>query len=132
MVLVDTSVLINFFKGVKNEKVDKLNEIISSRIPYGICNLVYMELLQGAKTEKEYELLQEYLGTQRFYELKHGQKSYETAAMNSFKCRRSGITVRSTIDLIVAQIAIENDLFLLHDDSDYSHIAKIVTELKEY
>ena len=132
MILVDTSVLINFFKGIKNHKVDKLRSTISNRIPYGICNLVYTELLQGARTEKEYELLQKYLCTQRFYELKNGLRSYEAAALNYFQCRKNGVTVRSTIDIIITQIAIENDLLLLHDDSDYSSIAKVITDLKEY
>ena len=132
MILVDTSVLIDFFRGVKNDKVEKLRSVIINRIPYGVCSLVYMELLQGAKTEKEYELLRKYLATQIFYELKNGRESYETAAMNYLKCRRNGVTVRSTIDMIITQIAIENGLFLLHDDSDYSLIAKVVTDLKEY
>lgn len=132
MILVDTSVLIDFFRGVKNDKVEKLRSVIINRIPYGICSLVYMELLQGAKTEKEYELLRKYLATQIFYELKNGRESYEAAAMNYLKCRKNGVTVRSTIDMIITQIAIENDLFLLHDDSDYSLIAKVVTGLREY
>lgn len=46
-----------------------------------------------------------------------------------YECRRSGTTVRSTIDLIIAQIAIENELYLLHSDSDFDSIAKIM-ELK--
>ena len=132
MIFVDTSVLINFLKGIKNQKVDKLHDAILNKIPYGICNLVYMELLQGARTEKDYELLQKYFCTQRFYDLKNGPASYEAAAMNYFKCRKNGVTVNSTIDMIIAQIAVENDLFLLHDDTDYSNIAKVITELKEY
>lgn len=132
MILVDTSVLINFFKGTINEKVEKLTKIINENISFGICNFIYMELLQGARTEKEYMLLQDYLATQRFYDIKYGKESYEKAAMNYFLCRRNGITVRSSIDLLIVQTALENELFLLHDDSDYSNIARVVTELNEY
>lgn len=132
MILVDTSVLVNFFKGVENKKVDKLASAISAKIPFGICNFIYMELLQGARTEKEYKLLQEYLGTQRFYDVSHGQVSYEQAAMNYFLCRRNGITIRSSIDMLIVQIALENNLFLLHDDSDFANIVKVIPELKEY
>ena len=57
-----------YFKGIKNDKVDKLRSAIINRIPFGICSLIYMELLQGAKDEKEYGLLREYLTTQVFYE----------------------------------------------------------------
>ena len=46
--------------------------------------------------------------------------------------QKKGITIRSTIDLIIVQTAIENKLFLLHDDKDFSQIASVTTELKEY
>lgn len=49
-----------------------------------------------------------------------------------FICRRSGITIRSTVNLLIAQMAIENDLFLLHNDSDFTNMAKAIKELKIY
>lgn len=132
MILVDTSVMIAFLKGIKNQQTDKLETIIENELPFGINDFIYQEVLQGAKTEKEFNLLKEYLGTQRFFALKHGRKSYEMAAELYFKCRKNGITVRSTIDLLIAQVAIENDLYLLHDDRDFSLIASIEPKLKEY
>lgn len=54
------------------------------------------------------------------------------AAKLYFKCRKKGITIRSTIDLLIAQTAIENDLYLLHDDNDFTLIAKVDQRLKEY
>ena len=47
-------------------------------------------------------------------------------------CRKKGITIKSTLDLIIAEIAIENDLFLLHDDTDFTNIAKANKNLKIY
>ena len=47
-------------------------------------------------------------------------------------CRKKGITIRSTVDLIIAEIAIENNLYLLHDDSDFVNISKIYKDLKMY
>lgn len=64
--------------------------------------------------------------------MKYGRKSYEMAAELYFKCRKNGIAVRSNIDLLIAQTAIENDLYLLHDDRDFSLIASIEPKLKEY
>ena len=58
MLLVDSSVLIDFFKGVANTSTNKLVEIIERNIPFGITSLIYNEILQGAKTEKEFNLLQ--------------------------------------------------------------------------
>ncbi len=132
MVLVDTSVLINYFKGNLNEKTNLFEEILQNNLQFGINNFIYQEILQGAATEKEFNILKEYLSSQLFYELKFNKESYENAARIYFKVRKKGITIRSTIDLLIAQTAIENNLFLLHDDKDFTNIAKIFQELKEY
>ena len=52
MILIDTSILIGYFKGLKGEPYDKLDNLIDQNIPVGICNQVYQEVLQGAKDEK--------------------------------------------------------------------------------
>jgi predicted nucleic acid-binding protein len=67
-----------------------------------------------------------------FYDVKKGTQSYEESAFNYFKCRKAGITIRSSIDLIIVQIAIENNLYLLHNDNDFIHISKMIKELKLY
>ena len=52
MILVDTSVLIDLFKGNKNQAVTSFYEIVHRQIPFGITSVIYQEVLQGAKTEK--------------------------------------------------------------------------------
>ena len=130
MILIDTSILIGYFKGIKGEPYDTLDSLIDQNIPIGICNHVYQEVLQGAKNEKEFVMLNEYLNTMDFYGLRYGKKSYENAAWLYFKCRKAGITPRSTIDLIIAQIAIDNNLLLFHNDNDFIHIAQVIPDLK--
>ena len=132
MILVDTSVLISFFKGRKNSKVIKFVDIINRNIPYGINNIIYQEILQGARTKKEFSILKDYLSTQRFYDLLYEYKSYESAALLNINCRKNGITIKSSIYLIIAQTAIENNLYLLHDDKDFTRISYIEKKLKEY
>jgi predicted nucleic acid-binding protein len=132
MVLVDTSILIGYLKGLDKEPVKKLDEIIESKIPFGINSFIYQEILQGSRDKKEFEELKEYLGSLRFYELKYGNESYEKAAYMYFLCRKSGLTIRSTIDLLIAETAIENELFLLEDDNDYKAISKIFKDLRLY
>ncbi len=132
MILVDTSILIGFLKGTSGPAYTKFDDIIENDIPFGINTVIYQEVLQGSKTEKEFQQLKEYLQTIPFYDLHRGIHSYEEAALNYFKCRKAGITVRSTIDLIIVQTAIENNLFLLHNDMDFSNISKVITELKLY
>lgn len=132
MILVDTSVLIGYFKGIENPAVKILDSILENKIPYGINDFIYQELLQGSKTENEFQTQKEYLETLQFYYLQFGKESYEKAAYLNFKCRRSGITIRSTIDLVIAEVAIENNLFLLHNDKDFENMAKVIPELKTY
>jgi predicted nucleic acid-binding protein len=130
MILVDTSILIGYFKGMQGERYEIFDSLIDQSIPFGICNHVYQEVLQGAKNEKEFRLLKEYLDTLDMYDLRYGKKSYENAAWLYFKCRKAGITPRSTIDLIIAQIAIDNNLLLLHNDNDFIQISLIVSDLQ--
>jgi predicted nucleic acid-binding protein len=132
MILVDASILIPYFKNAKGNPYDRMDYIIDNDIPYGICPYVYQELLQGSASDKEYNLLKDYLCTLRFYDLMHGKESYENAALMYMMCRRKGITVRSTVDLLIAQIAIENNLYLFHNDNDYTNIAKVYENLKIY
>jgi predicted nucleic acid-binding protein len=117
--------LIDFFKGVDQEKSQVFRAILQRSIPFGISSLIYQEVLQGAKTEKEYRQLKKYLEVQRFYHPKDAVDSFADAARIFFDCRTKGVTIRSTVDCIIAQIAIENDLFLLHNDSDFDGIAKV-------
>ncbi|HHN65548.1 MAG TPA: PIN domain nuclease [Nitrospirae bacterium] len=126
MVLVDTSVLIDYLRGVTNPQTEKLQHIIDQGIVFGITSLIYQEVLQGVKTEKEFKILKEYLGSQRFYYPANEKESFASAAEIYFKCRKKGITVSSSIDCLIVQIAIEKDLFLLHNDADYDRIRKVI------
>jgi len=131
MILVDTSVLIQFFKGIKNEGAKRFSIILERKIPFGINSLIFQEVLQGAGSEKEYLILRKYLETQRFYHLKDAFASFADAAKIYLDCRKKGITIRSAIDCLIAQTALENDLLLLHEDSDFDLMAKVIP-LKTY
>ena len=126
MILADTSVLIDFLEGRETESGQRLKTVLQQGIPFGINSFIYQEVLQGAKSEKEYRLLKKYLETQVFYHPKDSVESFARAARIYFDCRRKGVTIRSTIDCIIAQTAIEHDLFLLHNDSDYDAMARVI------
>ena len=130
MILVDTSVLINYFKGHETKGTVYLDNLIQNEMPFCINGFIYQEILQGAKDEKEFTLLKSYLKDIPLYSLRLGIQSYENAALLNFRCRRKGITIRSTIDLLIAETAIENSIPLLHDDDDFANMAKVITELK--
>ncbi len=127
MYLIDTSVLIDFLKANETLQSHKFEKIIQNQVPFGISAFTYQETLQGSKDKKEYEKLNTYLSSQKIYY--PSSESYEMAANLFFKCRKSGITIRSTIDALIATVAIEHNLILLHSDKDFDYIAK-VTDLK--
>jgi len=132
MILVDTSVLIDYLKGSDNSSVRALDSIIDHAIPYGINDFIYQEILQGARSTEEFQKLKDYLETLPFYGLQFGKASYERAAYLNFVCRTAGVTIRSTVDVLIAETAIENDLFLLHNDKDFQNMSTIIAELKIY
>lgn len=131
MILVDTSVLIDYLRGKENKNTKRFQLVLDSGIPYGINSFIYEELLQDVRTEDEFTLLKQYLDTQRFYHLQDERESFTQAARIYFDCRRKGIALTSTIDCLIAQTAIDNELFLLHNDSDFDRIAEVV-KLKLY
>lgn len=130
MILVDTSVLIDFLRGRNNPKTQLLEAILERKLLWGINDFIYQEILQGAKDEKEFNRLKEYFETAPAYPLKFGRQSFERAALLNVRCRNAGVTIRSTIDLLIAETAIENDLALLHNDSDFDNMSRVVQELR--
>jgi hypothetical protein len=126
MILVDTSVLIDFFKGVKTEGSKKFEMVLQQEIPFGINSFILQEVLQGAASEKEFSLLGEYLSTQRFYDLKDPVDSFINAAKLYMECRKKGITIRSTIDCLIAETVLEHNLLLLHSDNDFKAMARVI------
>jgi len=130
MILVDTSVLIDFLKGAKNAKADIFDKALKQKQPYGISAYTYQEVLQGAIDEREYNKLNDYLSTQKIYFLHENAATYEKAARLFFTLRRGGITPRSTVDILIALTAIEFDLFLLHNDKDFDVFEKKISVLK--
>jgi predicted nucleic acid-binding protein len=131
LILVDTSVMIDYLTGNENDAMYKFQYILDNNIPFGINPFIYQEVLQGVRTEKDFNKVKKYLDTQRFYSLKDEKESFASAAKIYFRCRKKGITVNSTIDCLIAQTTIENNLYLLHNDSDFDNIAK-VTDLKVF
>lgn len=94
-------------------------------VPFGINADIYQELLQGTRTDREFEQLKTYLNSQVMYGLLNSLESHAQAARIYRRCRKAGFSGASTIDCLIAQTAIENDLWLLHHDPDFEKIAKV-------
>ena len=130
MYLVDTSAWVDYLQERTTEAAGLLTEVLDRGVPFSITASIYQELLQGAASEKDFVKLAEYLGTQRFHYPEDPVDSYRQAALLYLRCRRAGVTIRSTIDCLIARQAIEGDLFLLHNDRDFANMARVIPELK--
>lgn len=131
MYLVDTSVWIDYIKGTDTPAVGFLDTLLLTPIAVSITDLIFMEILQGARRETGFEKLQKYFSTQQFYRFKEPQTSYAAAALMFFNCRRQGISVRSSSDCLIAQCALENELILLHHDKDFKQMGKVIPQLQQ-
>jgi predicted nucleic acid-binding protein len=132
VILIDTSVMVDFFRGRETEKTLLLERARDMGIPYGFSAFTYLELLRGARTEEAFATLREYLSTQTIYYLPAREESYGDVAHMYFDLRRKGVTPRNTVDLFIASTAIAYGLFLLHDDKDFDNMAPHLPGLKMF
>jgi predicted nucleic acid-binding protein len=121
-VLVDTSVWIDLFRDRTGRRKATLRRALRRRAVV-LSRFHQLELLQGAKDEEEWELLEDYLASQHYLEM--SSAAWIEAARVFVDLRRRGLTVRSPIDCCIAVLAIENDVPLLHRDRDFETIATV-------
>lgn len=125
MIIVDASVVINLLRGRTTAATKRFIQIEREDTPFHIPAICCQEILQGAKNEHDWEFLYSNISTQRILEPEDPFQTHIGAARIFFECRRKGMTIRSAADCIVAQLALENDADLLHDDEDFNRIARI-------
>ena len=121
-ILVDTTVWIDIFRDGSGKAANRVLSIVGDDTP-ALTRFNQMELLQGAANEREWFTLAEYLDGQEYLEI--GDTSWHDAARIYYELRRRGRTVRSAIDCCIAQIAIEHQALLLHNDRDFETIGEI-------
>lgn len=122
MILVDTSVWIQVFKDKQGIEAQRIKIWLGNREAV-LTRFNQLELLQGCRDNKEWLLLSDYLEHQTYIEATND--TWQSAARIYYDLRRQGLTVRSPIDCCIAQIAIENDLLLLHNDKDFNIIHQV-------
>jgi hypothetical protein len=130
VILVDTSVWIGYLRGDRTERVDALETLLDREVPCALSDLIAMEILQGVRGDADAERLAAYLETQRRVAPSDGWATHLEAARLYRRCRAAGVTVRSTVDCLIARLAVEHDLVLLHDDRDYDRIATVEPRLR--
>lgn len=129
MTLVDTSVLIDKLRKIENPKTLLLDKLHKARAPFGISIFTFHEILQGAKSEVEFKKLYRYFSTQKIFTLPSTVEVYAESAKHYFDLRRQSITIRNSIDLLIAHTAIYYEIPLLHNDKDFDLIAERIPAL---
>lgn len=121
MILVDTSVWVDFLRGGKSVQRHTLHRLIEDEEDISIAGIILTEVLQGIERDRDFQMVRDYLLEFPVYGAR-GVETYLQAAQIYRDCRKKGKTVRKTVDCIIASICIENDLVLLHKDSDFKLI----------
>ncbi|MEG4202033.1 type II toxin-antitoxin system VapC family toxin [Microcoleus sp. Pol12A5] len=122
MFLIDTSVWISVFRDRTGVVRQSLEGIIQDESIF-LNRFTQMELLQGCRDDREWTLLETYLQEQDYIE--STPNTWVAAARIYYDLQRQGLTVRSSIDCCIAQLAIEHQLILVHNDRDFETIQRV-------
>lgn len=117
MIVVDSSVWIDYFTGKDTPGADKLDSLLAEDL-VAIGDLMLAEVLQGFRSDKDFRKAREMLLSLVVLNILDTDIALKSAA-NFRKLRRKGVTVRKTVDTIIATYCIENKLPLLHSDRDF-------------
>jgi predicted nucleic acid-binding protein len=122
LILVDSSVWIDFFRGIDNSGALRLREILRYE-EMVVGDLIVVEVLQGYTNEREAEKASELLG--RFEQVSIVDPLIARQAATHYRrLRRQGITIRKTIDLLIATRCLDKDWSLLHNDRDFEPLCR--------
>jgi len=122
--IVDTSVWIDGLNPrKKTPEKEILIRLIQNDYPIFLCPVIYQEILQGIREEKTFEEIKSILKQYRMVDI---DVMYATNyAVDLYRqLRKKGITIRKSVDCLIASYAILTDMYLLHNDKDFEYIAK--------
>jgi predicted nucleic acid-binding protein len=117
VVIVDTTVWVDYFRGIRNPETDWVDREADKR-RIGLTDLILCEVLQGVRTEREFRMtLAELL---KFELFQAGGLDLAIAAAKNFRSiRQKGQTVRKMVDCLIATFCLTNGHILLHRDRDF-------------
>lgn len=117
MIVVDSSVWIDYFKGRDTEGTNRLDSLLGAEL-VAIGDLMLVEVLQGFRADKDYRRARDMLLSLTVLNMLDMEIALKSAE-NFRKLRKMGITVHKTIDAVIATFCIKNDFRLLHSDRDF-------------
>ena len=120
MVLVDTTVWIDFFAAKSTPEVGELERLLNEGEDICMCGIILTEVLQGIREDEDYQRTLSRFDT--FLFLPMNRQAFVRAAQLYRSLRRTGITIRKPVDCMIASVAIEHNTVLLHNDRDFDPI----------
>lgn len=123
MMLVDTSVWIDFFAARNTAQVALLESTIDQRVDLCLCGVILTEVLQGIRDDKQYMQTESVLSNLIY--LPMDQSTFLLAANIYRTIRSRGLTIRNSVDCMIAAVCIEHKADLLHNDRDFDYIADV-------
>jgi predicted nucleic acid-binding protein len=129
VVLVDTTVWIDFLRGTGGSAVDALRRLLEDGDAC-LAPVVLQELLQGSASPQAGVALRRRFESLPMLEPRPAGATYAEAGLLYARCRWRGYTPRSPHDCLIAQHAIERDVPLLHDDRDFERITAVEPRLR--
>lgn len=122
MIIVDSSVWIDYFSGADTPQADKLDNVLGIK-PVAIGDLILTEVLQGFRHDKDYKAARKIFEDVTIFDMLGRQMAIKSA--DNFRAlRKKGITVRKTADVIIATFCMEQKLPLLFSDKDFKPFVK--------
>jgi predicted nucleic acid-binding protein len=122
MLIVDSTVWVDYFNGINNPQTDYLHQIVD-KTPILIGDLILAEVLQGFRDDTDFETARRIFA--RFIQVDMVTPELALQSARNYRLlRRKGITVRKTIDGLIATYCIENEHDLLHNDGDFDGYEK--------
>ncbi len=120
MVLVDTTVWIDFFSGRSLPHVKALEDLLVNRKDLCISGIILTEVLQGIRGDSEFDKTRDLFSNLIFLPMRYS--TFLRSAEIYRSLRKKGITIRKTVDCMIASVALENDIALLDNDKDFDPI----------
>lgn len=124
MVIVDTTVWIDYLRGLQNSETNYFDRELG-RQPFGLTDLILCEILQGLRDEHASKRVLRELRQFELFETA-GEELAVAAARNFRSLRQRGHTVRKTIDCLIATFCLRHGHSLLHRNRDFDHFEKLL------
>lgn len=124
MIVVDTTVWIEFLRGSGTAFDRHLTELVENDAPLALVDIVYCEVLQGIRDEEAYHRTRVSLRAHPILRPR-GLETFEAAANLYRTARRRGLTVRRSVDCLIAATCLESGAEIYHNDRDFDALARV-------